>query len=153
MTLWPSGLRRWLKAPFRKGVGLNPTGVSLLHPDRSSLLVCWASLNKSIQVETCQAITNQHKSAIISKGLLRELNPGPLAPEARIMPLDQAAMWWSLIIVSILVLLLRAQKDWPQCGKYRTLPSMATTRCKQWKTPTVGLEPTTTRLRALRSAD
>ena len=26
-----------------------------------------------------------------SKGLLRELNPGPLAPEARIIPLDQAA--------------------------------------------------------------
>ena len=26
-------------------------------------------------------------------GLLRELNPGPLAPEARIMPLDQAASW------------------------------------------------------------
>ena len=25
-------------------------------------------------------------------GLLRELNPGPLAPEARIMPLDQAAV-------------------------------------------------------------
>ena len=25
------------------------------------------------------------------KGLLRELNPGPLAPEARITPLDQAA--------------------------------------------------------------
>jgi hypothetical protein len=24
-------------------------------------------------------------------GLLRELNPGPFAPEARIMPLDQAA--------------------------------------------------------------
>ena len=29
---------------------------------------------------------------IEKKGLLRELNPGPLAPEARIMPLDQAAM-------------------------------------------------------------
>ena len=28
MTLWPSGLRRWLKAPFRKGVGSNPTGVT-----------------------------------------------------------------------------------------------------------------------------
>ena len=27
VTLWPSGLRRWLKAPFRKGVGSNPTGV------------------------------------------------------------------------------------------------------------------------------
>ena len=27
----------------------------------------------------------------LTKGLLRELNPGPLAPEARIIPLDQAA--------------------------------------------------------------
>ena len=26
-------------------------------------------------------------------GLLREMSPGPLAPEARIMPLDQAALW------------------------------------------------------------
>ena len=32
----------------------------------------------------------RHAEAI---GLLRELNPGPLAPEARIMPLDQAANW------------------------------------------------------------
>ena len=30
-------------------------------------------------------------------GLLRELNPGPLAPEARIIPLDQAAMFASNI--------------------------------------------------------
>ena len=30
-------------------------------------------------------------SRISGKGLLRELNPGPLAPEARITPLDQAA--------------------------------------------------------------
>ena len=29
----------------------------------------------------------------IIQGLLRELNPGPLAPEARIIPLDQAASW------------------------------------------------------------
>ena len=29
-------------------------------------------------------------------GLLRELNPGPLAPEARIMPLDQAASDFSI---------------------------------------------------------
>ena len=28
-TLWPSGLRRWLKAPVRKGVGSNPTGFIL----------------------------------------------------------------------------------------------------------------------------
>ena len=30
-------------------------------------------------------------TALKRKGLLRELNPGPLAPEARITPLDQAA--------------------------------------------------------------
>ena len=40
----------------------------------------------------------QHKpgsftiTTMCCKGLLRELNPGPLAPEARIMPLDQAAL-------------------------------------------------------------
>ena len=28
-TVWPSGLRRWLKAPVRKGVGTNPTAVIL----------------------------------------------------------------------------------------------------------------------------
>ena len=31
-------------------------------------------------------------------GLLRELSPGPLAPEARIMPLDQAAFSAKLTI-------------------------------------------------------
>jgi hypothetical protein len=30
-TLWPSGLRRWLKAPVRKGEGSNPTGVNFVH--------------------------------------------------------------------------------------------------------------------------
>ena len=29
--------------------------------------------------------------ALAQKGLRRELNPGPLAPKARIIPLDQAA--------------------------------------------------------------
>ena len=28
-TVWPSGLRRWLQAPVRKGVGSNPTAVML----------------------------------------------------------------------------------------------------------------------------
>ena len=27
LTVWPSGLRRWLQAPVRKGVGSNPTAV------------------------------------------------------------------------------------------------------------------------------
>ena len=30
-TVWPSGLRRWLQAPVRKGVGSNPTAVILHH--------------------------------------------------------------------------------------------------------------------------
>ena len=39
-TVWPSGLRRWLKAPVRKGVGSNPTAVicrNMLEMLRS----CW----------------------------------------------------------------------------------------------------------------
>ena len=28
-TVWPSGLRRWLQAPVRKGVGSNPTAVTM----------------------------------------------------------------------------------------------------------------------------
>ena len=44
-TLWPSGLRRWLKAPFRKGVGSNPTGVTygdlwtVMHPSDSLVMI------------------------------------------------------------------------------------------------------------------
>ena len=30
-TVWPSGLRRWLQVPVRKGVGSNPTAVSLFN--------------------------------------------------------------------------------------------------------------------------
>ena len=38
-TLWPSGLRRWLKAPVRKGVGSNPTGVTSFRIVRIFVLV------------------------------------------------------------------------------------------------------------------
>ena len=38
------------------------------------------------------AVVMNTRIAVAEKGLLRELNPGPLAPEARIMPLDQAAL-------------------------------------------------------------
>ena len=40
------------------------------------------------KVSLCTGIA---ASSALRKGLLRELNPGPLAPEARIIPLDQAA--------------------------------------------------------------
>ena len=39
-TVWPSGLRRWLKAPFRKGVGSNPTAVSSSLPDLILIFEC-----------------------------------------------------------------------------------------------------------------
>ena len=32
LTVWPSGLRRWLQAPVRKGVGSNPTAVICANP-------------------------------------------------------------------------------------------------------------------------
>ena len=56
----------------------------------------WASL----VFEACASAVSEARKSLrapvtrqASLGLLRELNPGPLAPEARIMPLDQAASW------------------------------------------------------------
>ena len=43
-TVWPSGLRRWLKAPVRKGVGSNPTGVIIL--GQRIIIGSEATLNK-----------------------------------------------------------------------------------------------------------
>ena len=41
MTVWPNGLRRWLKAPFRNGVTSSPTFVrnarSVIHNQRQSI--------------------------------------------------------------------------------------------------------------------
>ena len=37
----------------------------------------------------------------LSKGLFWELNPGPLAPEARIMPLDQTASGLPLRMIDL----------------------------------------------------
>ncbi len=39
LTVWPSGLRRWLQAPLRKGVGSNPTAVIFIfwHPLRTRI--------------------------------------------------------------------------------------------------------------------
>ena len=47
-----------------------------------------ASKTQPLITRTSLANDNQQE------GLLRELNPGPLAPGARIMPLDQAANWF-----------------------------------------------------------
>ena len=39
-AVWPSGLRRWRKAPFRKGVGSNPTAVSRFRAARTRWSCC-----------------------------------------------------------------------------------------------------------------
>ena len=62
-----------------------------------------SSTTDAIPVTMCSSLANRwnERAAVTEEsfrvcarprnGLLRELNPGPLAPEARIMPLDQAA--------------------------------------------------------------
>ena len=43
-TVWPSGLRQWLKAPFRKLVGSSPAVVTLLLLGfQCPLHTCWSS--------------------------------------------------------------------------------------------------------------
>jgi hypothetical protein len=82
------------------GIGRSPRVLSL-----SSLLV-QVALNYSQhartlpptsttggQVEMAQGGLEHASAALRNQGLLRELNPGPLAPGERIMPIDQAATW------------------------------------------------------------
>ena len=38
-TVWPSGLRRWLKAPVRKGAGSNPTAVTMPKRGRANFCI------------------------------------------------------------------------------------------------------------------
>ena len=49
-TVWPSGLRRWLKAPVRKGVGSNPTVVNF-----------FAVFSSSRRMKSSQADLNRHR--------------------------------------------------------------------------------------------
>ena len=47
-TVWPSGLRRWLQAPVRKGVGSNPTAVILCKRHAALLPVRWSCEEKQM---------------------------------------------------------------------------------------------------------
>ena len=63
MKFWPSGLRRWLNAPVRKGVGSNPTdvifdGTQWLHVRTHTVLR--ARLNKNL-AELSQALASSAK--------------------------------------------------------------------------------------------
>ena len=73
---------------------------------------------------------------IVAKGPFRGSNPGPLRPKRRIIPLDQTACRKSA------------------SSKYfKYFAAQMIKECCRKKAPTVGLEPTTTRLRALRSTN
>ena len=50
-------------------------------------------------------------------GLVRELNPGPLAPKARIMPLDQraAVVWYTWNVNYKEYIFVRSAKNAPAC--------------------------------------
>ena len=67
-TVWPSGLRRWLKAPFRKGVGSDPTGVnSVLH---SSWPTAQVLTDKGVQIciGSPWSQSNHHRRIVIPPG-------------------------------------------------------------------------------------
>ena len=55
-TVWPSGLRRWLQAPVRKGVGSNPTAVTLFLSKKENrgvlLLTIWYR-KKKLTADSC----------------------------------------------------------------------------------------------------
>ena len=60
-TVWPSGLRRWLKAPVRKGVGSNPTAVNNhWHCNCDMLRLPWGVLDGLVpakKVSLCHWLT------------------------------------------------------------------------------------------------
>ena len=72
--------RRPAKPMGSPRVGSNPTGVDF------SKVATFAVISLK-----CASGGISRSMGCGEKGLFRELNPGPLAPEARIMPLDQTA--------------------------------------------------------------
>ena len=52
---------------------------------------CVATRNRTWVFSATTKCTNHYTITTLKVGLLRELNPRPLAPKARIIPLDQEA--------------------------------------------------------------
>ena len=111
-TVWPSGLRRWLKAPFRKGVGSNPTAVNYatkiliegsplrgLQGSPLRGLHAWA-LHVRILARDFSLVAQRHAGAMaapLQRTLAIEwthwgLSPGPSACEADVIPLHHVPL-------------------------------------------------------------
>ena len=69
-TVWPSGLRRWLKAPVRKGVGSNPTAVTRLC--RAASTRRWHSLPDTQKIQF-----------LVRESLFQRLLGDPMEPPGR----------------------------------------------------------------------
>ncbi len=72
-TVWPSGLRRWLQAPVRKGVGSNPTAVTASAAGAGALLMFSLAL----------AGTETWPSGITPHGFAPRRTPTNAVPERR----------------------------------------------------------------------
>ena len=55
-TVWPSGLRRWLQAPVRKGVGSNPTAVTCPHARPCEPTLCNVFLCRGVRCGTVSCL-------------------------------------------------------------------------------------------------
>ena len=69
-----------------------PVFAFLLSIDRSVLCIQEASNKENHKNRCCYIrLVKYFADKIVNEGPVRESNPGPLAPKARIMPLDQQA--------------------------------------------------------------
>ena len=69
-TVWPSGLRRWLQAPVRKGVGSNPTAVKFHINAFLSIL----ALSPSLQMSARPAGQAVNPMSVHTRGGSRQSN-------------------------------------------------------------------------------
>ena len=117
-TAWPSGLRRWLKAPFRKGVGSSPTALTCrwtvvwsrsqagAHRERGEAAAAWCGSRAREEKQQQQGARAERESSLspvslqppsslpaASLQLLSSLSPCSPASPAALQPLSS----WKLV--------------------------------------------------------
>ena len=74
MTVWPSGLRRWLKAPVRKGVGSNPTAVTYFRRAGFDIISCALRLRNQCLARRAAHLKANAKLSLLSKRICEVRN-------------------------------------------------------------------------------
>ena len=91
-TVWPSGLRRWLKAPVRKGVGSNPTAVNAF-AFKPRYVDSYLSSPCLLFTGELLPFPRRCKQQCGNKIWTHwDLNPGPSACEADVIPLHHVPL-------------------------------------------------------------